>query len=504
MARCKLTEALALNSPTRTIVIVGGGFSGTTVAANLLRRSDWGPGRVVLVERTRRIARGIAYADRPYPFLLNVPAGRMSVNPQEPLEFLGFARRRLPYATAEDFLPRALYGEYLEAALLTAELSAQPHVRLERVTAEVVAIEKDPGSDSAHLYTADGRTLTGDDVVLALGNPSPASPAALAGMLGSKRYHEDPWTAPAACRPGETVLIIGTSLTMADVVSVTSVNCNDNVTIHAISRHGLLPPSQTAFRHVACEGDSETLLREASFSTRKLMRSVRRLADRMQREGGDWREAVTFVRNIAPALWNRLPLRERRRFLRHVRPYWDVHRHRLPPQTLAQLEHLRARGNLRIHAGRLLAFDRVGDKVTVTWRKRGAPSTSRLTVDRVINCTGPEYNPYRSRDPLMHSLLAQRLACVDALALGLRTGANAALIGADGSVAENIFCVGPQLRAEHWEATAAQELRSHAERLAQHLTGASRVTVRATRAAGVRKPVAPRSEAPLANRSYGA
>jgi uncharacterized NAD(P)/FAD-binding protein YdhS len=462
-----------LNSSPRTIAIVGGGFSGTTVAANLLRLPTWGPARVVLIERTRRIARGIAYADREYKYLLNVPAGRMSANPREPLEFLEFAKRRLPYATAEDFLPRALYGEYLEASLASAELSAPADVRLERMRAEVVEIRR--GEGSFQLHTTDGRAITADDVVLALGNPAPASLPIMDSVLGSQRYFEDPWAAPSSCRAGETVLVIGTSLTMADVVAAASVSCNDNVTIHAVSRHGLVPPSQTAFRHAPCEGDGGALLREASFSVRRLMRSVRRLADNTQRQGGDWREAVTFVRSIAPALWSRLPLREKRRFLRHVRPYWDVHRHRLPHETLAQLEHMRLRGNLKIHAGRLLAFERSGDKVKVTWRERGAAKTSRLLVDRVINCTGPEYNPHRSRDPLIHSLFAQRLASADPLGLGLRTSDNGALLDESGRAANNLFYVGPQLRADYWEATAAAELRSHAERLAVHLADATRV-----------------------------
>ena len=464
-----------MNSPTRTIAIVGGGFSGTTVAANLLRLPNPEPPRVVLIERTRRLARGIAYADREYKYLLNVPAGRMSANPRDPHEFLTFARRRLPYAMPDDFLPRALYGEYLEATLNDAELAAPPEVQLERVRADVVEIKRDQDSRAIQLQTTDGRTITADDVVLALGNPAPAWPQNLDSLMGSPRYSDDPWTAPSSCRPGETLLVIGTSLTMADVVSAISVNCNDNVTIHAISRHGLIPPSQTAFRHAPCEGDSGALLREASFSVRRLMRSVRRLAESTQREGGDWREAITFVRSIAPALWNRLPLREKRRFLRHIRPYWDVHRHRLPQETLAQLEHMRLRGNLRICSGRLLAFERSGDKVKVTWRERGAARTSRLMVDRVINCTGPEYNPYRSRDPLMHSLLAQRLVSVDPLGLGIRTGEHGALLDAEDRPVDNLFYVGPQLRADHWEATAAAELRSHAEGLALHLVNSSRV-----------------------------
>lgn len=129
-------------SPQRTIVIVGAGFSGTLVAANLLRSQHWAATQVVLVERSASVARGKAYADRDYPYLLNVPAGRMSADPGSPLDFLSFAQHRIPEATAEDFLPRALYGEYLEATLLDAEVSAPPHLQFERLRGDVCAVEK--------------------------------------------------------------------------------------------------------------------------------------------------------------------------------------------------------------------------------------------------------------------------------------------------------------------------------------------------------------------------
>ena len=106
----------------RTIVIVGAGFSGAAVAINLLRLSYWRPARIVLVDRTPRMARGTAYAERSHPYLLNVPAGRMSMNSSDPLEFLRFAQQRLPDATADDFLPRSLYGDYLESVLFEAEI----------------------------------------------------------------------------------------------------------------------------------------------------------------------------------------------------------------------------------------------------------------------------------------------------------------------------------------------------------------------------------------------
>src|SRR5262245_3615137 len=127
----------------RTIVIVGAGFSGTVVAANLLRSQHWARTRIVLLERSANIARGKAYAKREYPYLLNVPAGRMSADATSPLDFLSFAQQRIPDATAEDFLPRALYGEYLEATLMDAELSAAPHVQFDRLQGNVCGLETD-------------------------------------------------------------------------------------------------------------------------------------------------------------------------------------------------------------------------------------------------------------------------------------------------------------------------------------------------------------------------
>ena len=103
----------------RTVVIVGAGFSGTAVAIHLLRLPQPAPLRIVLIDRAPT-AGGLAYAIRERPYLLNVPAGRMSASSVDPLEFLAYAQRTLPNATAEDFLPRELYGQYLEASLLNA------------------------------------------------------------------------------------------------------------------------------------------------------------------------------------------------------------------------------------------------------------------------------------------------------------------------------------------------------------------------------------------------
>src|SRR5471030_336355 len=105
----------------KTLVIVGAGFSGTVLTAILLRRPPPQGADIVLIERDSAMGRGVAYAARDFPYLLNVPAARLSADSRDPLQFLRFARRQLPDADGEDFLPRALYGDYLQDLLLQAE-----------------------------------------------------------------------------------------------------------------------------------------------------------------------------------------------------------------------------------------------------------------------------------------------------------------------------------------------------------------------------------------------
>jgi uncharacterized NAD(P)/FAD-binding protein YdhS len=468
--------------PERTVIIVGAGFCGTAVAVNLLRLARR-PLNIILLDRAPRIACGTAYSASAFPYLLNVPAGRMSATSVDAEEFLAFAQRRVPNVTAEHFLPRALYGEYLEATLTSAERSATRGVRLTRIHGNAIALEQPPGTLHVHVHLASGRRLTADSAVLALGNPRPASLPCLQPLQHSPGYADDPWSDAAAFRPGETVLVVGTGLTMADVVIAGCQRANGRSDVHAISRHGLLPLAQSA---VGAAPDHELATRRlttAARTTRGLMRAVRTLTADFEVGGGDWREVTTLVRQLAPGLWRRLPDTERRRFLRHVRAYWDVHRHRLPGESVTALDELRRQGRLQVHAGRLLSAERVGERILVSWRVRGTVQREKLLVDRLINATGPDYDARRTRDPLLGSLLGQGTAVPDPLGLGLATAEFGALRDACGRNSSTLFYVGPMLRAAHWEATAVQELRQHAELLAGHL---------AARMAGISAPLSER------------
>lgn len=458
-----------MSSLLRTIVIVGAGFSGTMVAANLLRRPPSGPTRLILIERAEAVGRGVAYADRTFPYLLNVPAGRMSANAAAPNEFLQFVRRRIPGTTGEDFVPRSLYGEYLQQVLLAAQLSAPRNVQLETWRGEVSAIRRMERHLPLQLDLTDGRKVTADDVVLALGNPRPTAFPAAATIADHPAYIADPWAQDLKFSHQQTVLLIGTGLTMADVVNAATADPQKAPRLHALSRHGFVPPRQTPFRPEAFRGDGNALLLAASRSLRSLTAAVRLLATEAEKCGGDWREAVTFVRHMAPTIWQRMPQRDRERFIRHLRAPWDIHRHRLPPEILQRIDLLRGNGQLQIHAGRILGFEPRADKIEVRWRPRHAHAAQTLTVDKIVNCTGPDYAIARSPEPLWRNLLQRGLCVADPLGLGLRTGPKGAVIDADGWPGPHLFYVGPMLRADYWEATAASELRVHAEQLAELL-----------------------------------
>src|SRR5580698_3676557 len=285
-----------------TIAIVGAGFSGTVLAANLLRRPLSNGGDIVLIERSAVMGRGLAYADREFPYLLNVPAARLSADSQDPLQFLRFAQRHAPGVGPEDFLPRSLYGEYLQDALLQAERAAPKSTRLVRVFGEVRQITRRGGGQPLAVGFADRAPIAADRVILALGNPLPRPLPWSAGVEGHRAYYPDPWSLPTALGAQHSVLIVGNGLTMADVVSALSQEADRAPLMHTISRRGLIPLPQTAFRPTAVQDDGEALLARAN-SIRQVVAVSRDLARGMQDKGGDWREVVTYIRHLAPALW---------------------------------------------------------------------------------------------------------------------------------------------------------------------------------------------------------
>lgn len=449
-----------------TIAIVGAGFSGTATAIHLIRRSIGRNLRVILFERSNEFGRGVAYAQSAYPHLLNVPASRMSLDPADPEDFLRFAKRENPQASGEDFLPRSVFGDYLQHLLEIEALPTTSSSQVEFVFGEVVDIFPNDELLQCWLTLADGRRFVAHRVVLALGAPLPQLPPGIRCSDGITGVKSDPWQ-PGEIAARDSLLVIGTGLTMIDCVTA-ALDRNPDIIIHAISRHGLLPPSQTAFKPDALPEDDGRLT-SAAGSINRLMAAARDLGREAERHGGDWREAVTLLRRQIPSLWSSLSRADRSRFMRHARAYWDVHRHRAPAETLQKIRQAQASGRLFVYAGKLRSLDSVADGVRATWIERGSEELRHLQVAEVINCSGPNYDVNSSDDRLWLALIASGAAIQDDLRLGIRTGQFGALIAVNGTTSQMLHYIGPLLRADHWEATAVGELRVHAKELASHL-----------------------------------
>ncbi len=452
----------------KRITIIGGGFSGAIIAARLMRQTLI-PVTVFLVDASGRIGPGMAYGTKSSEHVLNVPAGNMSAFHEEPDHFLNYARRMDPRIDTGSFVSRHLYGDYLEWLLNEAEETASES-ELKRIAGRVTNIFPVAGDTAAVITLENGETLEADKVVLALGH-SPAIWLPVADMTFylSHRYLHDPWDHSRMMGiPAEApVILFGTGLTAVDV-AMTLLKENPKRRITAISRRGLLPQ---AHRHVASrplERSAESIWGTAK-TVREQLRAFRLYCRLLVAQGRDWREGIALLRPETADIWLAFSDKERERFLRHVQPFWDTHRHRLAPAAAERLREALSAGTFRTLAGRVLALKDDGEGAVVSLRLRGSQGTHQETGQYVINCTGPSADPRQDPSALVQQLLRNGLIRTDRLGLGIEVTKNCAVVTANGRASPSLFYIGPWLKAMYWEATAVPDLRVIAKNLANHL-----------------------------------
>lgn len=454
----------------QTIAIIGAGYSGIAAAEALARTGIHA--NILLIERSGRFATGVAYGTNSAAHLLNVPAGRMSARADDPDHFLRWIRQRDALATGGSFVPRGVYGQYLQDVLAEAELASQG--RLNRVVAEARSISPRPGppSPGGVIELADSQRIEADHIVLALGNGAPCDPGPVRSIARSPRYIRDPW-APgvlAAIHPDERVAIMGTGLTMLDIV-LDLTQRGHRGEILAFSRRGLLPQAHRANPKPA-KYEPPTGVSQWPRTARGLLRAVRAEIAAANKRHVDWREVITSLRPVTASLWASLPDRERRRFLEHVRAFWEVARHRAAPQADGAMQALMLSGRLVVQAARLIEARESTTELRLTLRSRGSDTTSNSTVDRLINCTGPEGDLARSGGALGKQLADSGLITPDPLGHGILIDASDQPIGRDGRAKPWLWAIGPMTKSRYWESTAVPELRVQAQALAKRLAAA--------------------------------
>lgn len=433
--------------PLPLVAVIGGGFSGLMTALHLVLA---GTVRVRLIEKSANFAQGAAYCTANPDHLLNVRAGNMSAWPDEPDHFARWLAERRPGADA--FASRGEYGLYLQDLLAVAE----GQTRLSLVADEAVGLVSDGAG--WRLDYSSGGSEPADAVVLALGNPPPATPVGVdPDVTGGPLYHPDPWRLPPQPPGGAELptLLIGSGLTMVDVALSLARSAPGRPMI-ALSRRGLAPLPHAPTSPL----DARTPPADASPAALLVW-----LKSEARRQG--WREAIDALRPHTQAIWRGWNRVQRARFLRHARPYWDIHRHRLAPQVAARIQALIDGGMLVLLTGRIQTLTAGPQGLQLRWLPRGVSEPQTLDVARAINCTGPAGPVGAHRDRLLDTLCADGQARPDPQGLGLDVDIDGRLIGGDGAPRPRLFAVGPVTRGAFWEITAVPDIRVQAARTAR-------------------------------------
>lgn len=455
------------NNPAETpvVAIIGGGFTGASVAWHLARAVT-APAQIVVIEPRPKLGQGLAYSTADPSHRINVPAARMTMDCADEgglQKWIEAARPDLSPGTEAEggglFPQRGLVADYVSDNL--APLLASGQVR--HVQSVATWVHR---GERFCIFCQDGTELEADLLVIASGHPPPGIPQAFRDLEGSPRLIADSAQAgrisQVAAEDGE-VLVVGTGLTAADVIaSLDRQGFQGRIT--ALSRRGLRSRGHV-FGYPESPSDFAT---RPARSALELLRNIRAAVRLDIGAGLPWQATLDNVRRDGPAIWAALDLAQRARLLKKLRVWWDVHRFRIAPQVAGVLDRLIDHSRLRILAARLLSAQQDDTGLWVEWRTRGG-KTGRGRFDRVILATGPAHDSILHSSPVLASLADAGLVRPDALRLGLDVTEGCLAVGSNGQPTPGILVAGPLARSHVGELMGVPEVTAHAELVAARL-----------------------------------
>ncbi|WP_299565544.1 FAD/NAD(P)-binding protein [uncultured Sulfitobacter sp.] len=452
----------------RRIAIIGGGFTGTAVAIRLCASAPT-PLNITIIEPRQELGGGLAYGGNDPDHRVNGTHELLVLFPDDIGHFARWyetsgAAARDPEGRADSgvrYVRRSDLRGYMNDTLQqTLEEntygSTVRHVRDRAVAAR----RTDRG---VQIELASGRTEEPDLIVLAFGGQRPSL---FRGVTAQARNHSgyigDPFDTEAvsAISPDNSVLLVGTGLTAADVLATLS-RQGHRGPIKAISRRGLLPEPQGDVPNVAA-----LMQRLASPMPRFIERhgegltlgaSVRALRQDMElasAEGRDLKGPFDDVRDAAGWLWKNFTDPEKRRFLRHLKPWYDVNRYRMVPQTGAKIAAAVESGQLKFSVARLDGLDASNNRLEARLLERGGKMV-REPFDTVINCTGPKT---LSDDTFVRTMIDLGLVRPDSMGLGFDVDGEGRVLDGDGNAQNAIWAFGLLTRGRFGDMTAIPQI----------------------------------------------
>jgi len=444
------------------VAIIGGGVSGAATAFHLALSNQSPAPQIIVFEPRTCLGKGLAYDTTEPAHRINVPAARMSLLTDEPDHFLRWITAHA--ATAGDdealrpdgalFPRRSVFGDYVNAMLqpLVAAGSVQ-HRR-----SAVAHVLRDGPRWS--IIGDDGAQTWADIVVIATSHPPPVAPSQLQAVLKDHpRFVADPTKAGAleAIRPSDRVLVVGNGLTSADVIAALALKGHQGP-ITAISRRGLRSRGHAP----VAQDPAGDFVTEPAFTARALLKNIRTAIRQAGADGRTWHGVIDQVRAQGQALWQVLPLVERQRIVRHLRPFWDVHRFRVAPQVEVALDAAIAEGRLEILAGSVAASRIEADAIHCTLRLRRGPTPVEKTYDAVVVTTGPGHGGILGSQPFLAELSHNGYLELDPTGLGLFCTRNSEAIGSVAGVTPSLLIAGPLARGTFGELMGLPQVTDHA------------------------------------------
>lgn len=442
------------------VIIIGGGLSGSLLAMQLARSP--GGSEVVLIEKNPEfLGRGVAYQ---YDFThqpLNVVAGGMSLFPDKPLDFVKWLEANhfrynhlIDQVSPEAFIPRKIFGDYVLENLekIQQEVSERLQIRID----EAISI-MDFGKRKTVVF-ASGNALHADHVILALGNFPPADLFATHNPVqNDPRYFASPWSdrVYSDIKGDEDILLVGSGLTAVDIVLGLIVRkFRGKVTM--LSRRGVFPlPHDLTHQAIS-------ITVPENYSPRKMLLWVRYLMRKNPEV--PWSVIIDGLRPYTQKIWLQWIVSDKQYFLKKIRPYWEIARHRIPSASSERLNNMMEKGQLVLKKGTIEEASVSSNGIEILYRSESGLNSQ--VFQKVINCTGPESNYRKVRFPIIVDLIARGKVKIDELGLGIKCTPEGSIINDQGEVEQGIWCIGPMRKAVLWETTALRELREQSSALA--------------------------------------
>ncbi|MEU0663814.1 FAD/NAD(P)-binding protein [Streptomyces lavendulocolor] len=267
----------------RSIVIIGAGAAGVSLFVHLACEGLKDTESVTLIDPNPP-GRGIAFGDSNQALLCNTSAGIQSIISSAPSDFLDYCRSRGLPTKQEDYVPRALVGDYCRDRFQDCvELAVQQGIRVVHVPDRALSITPTIGGHQVSL--ANGGQLQCSKVAICAGLTKPRIPD------GFQNYREHPRlilmpypTADMRARIAvdeAQVLVVGSGLSAIDIAHLL---CIDGYQVTMASRSGVLPAVRSRFLYNSRPFEILSQIRELSVDDPDLHNRLKHIVTAAVRE----------------------------------------------------------------------------------------------------------------------------------------------------------------------------------------------------------------------------